>query len=202
MPVTYVEIGCWTGDSACYVAEHVLTNKHAKGFGIDPYTAISKLPQEEMDEVCIIARQNMAATGFRNWTWVRQPSISALSSVKFGPIDVLYIDGLHNALNATLDFALAWPHLVEGAGVIFDDYGLGMRRRIAHVPEAVGAIQLIWGNLLEPWGEDHIGKQAYFKVRAKEIDESWTRNQRKYQDAHDYVRNRLTGTSREGGNAL
>jgi len=41
-PITYVEIGCWEGMSASWVAENVLTHEDSRGYGIDPYEELKR----------------------------------------------------------------------------------------------------------------------------------------------------------------
>ena len=189
-PITYVEIGCWMGASAMRVASEVLTHPESHGYGIDPYEeltkgmvecAVVKHTGERMEQVVMKTahEQLTKAVGDRdNWTWIRERSQYALSHWQYGDIDLLYIDGLHNTMTVVSDFCLAWPFLKEGSGVIFDDYKLGSERGVGSVPEAITAIDIAWGNLLTPWGDNHISHQAYFKVRKKFIDEEWANAQR------------------------
>jgi len=178
-PTTYVEIGCWHGGSAAYVAEHVLsTHVDSVGYGIDPYGHNRKHDPDKIEEIRLEAHAVVAATGFQNWNWIRKPSIEALSNwvplTGGQEIDCLYIDGRHEAFCAVLDFALAWPWLKPGATVIFDDYGIGTRKHFPHVPEAVDAIEHTFGNLLTPLTEyAHKDRQAYYEVRAKDVDSAW-----------------------------
>ena len=175
-PITYVEIGCWLGGSASFVAEHCLHHPDSRGYGIDPYTELRrgsvgrmKHDEEQMAIVKETARERLAATG-ANWTWIYEPSISALTNWSHGTIDALYVDGLHEAHSALLDFTLAWPYLSDGAIVIFDD--VKDYKHFAHVREAVNAVQMCFGSLLERLPVETT-KQAYFKVRSKEIDQQW-----------------------------
>jgi len=68
-------------------------------------------------------------------------------------IDVLYIDGRHDADRVLMDFVLAWDHLKVGAGIIFDDFSIGMRKPFPHVPEAIEAIKIAFEGLVEVWGK-------------------------------------------------
>lgn len=205
-PIVYVEIGCWLGASASWIALNVLTHPESMGYGIDPYTELRKSftedgkikhAAEEMRCVRDAAHGRMAALGNQNWAWIEETSEHALSTWPHGNIDLLYIDGQHSSMNVVLDFVLAWPHLRVGSGVIFDDYEIGARRGVCGVPEAITAIDLAWGNLLEPWRDNHIGRQAYFKVRKKDTDpvwadgqldrQRWLRRTRKHREQQGYV---------------
>lgn len=177
-PITYVEIGCWEGASARWVCEHVLTHPEARGFGIDPYAACGhdwRHTDSDMEKHMHVAH-NVLRPWNDKWTWVRKPSVEALSHWEHGPIDLLYIDGAHSGPYSLLDFCLAWPHLRVGSGVIFDDYAIGLRKRFPHVPECIEAIENTFGNLLKPWRlrkASHKHDQVYFQVRSKEVDDEW-----------------------------
>ena len=125
-------------------------------------------PQSEMDARCDLAAQQLSRQ--QNWTWVRKPSLDALRDWS-RPIDILYIDGQHEAPYVLLDFVLAWPFLNVGGLVVFDDYGVGSRKQFPCVPEAVHAVQQCFGSLLEPLGA--FARQAAFRVVKKDIDTRW-----------------------------
>lgn len=155
-PITYVEIGCWIGGSAEYVARTVLTHPEARGYGIDPYDPMGKRhPASEMEKVQAAAHAALAPYDDR-WTWIQARSQDALRQWPYGTIDLLYIDGSHFAHDALLDFAYAWPHLTVGSIVIFDDYGIGIRNRIKSnipdVPDACEAVLAAFGLFMKPIG--------------------------------------------------
>ena len=141
-PIQYVEIGVWTGNSARYVCENVLTHPDARGVGIDHYPPDHKRTQAETFAIRDEAARNLAP--FPKWQFIYEPSQTALRKWD-GPIDLLYIDGDHNAPGALGDFCLAWPFLTPGAVVIFDDYGIGKKYRSPHVPAAVEAVKIAFG---------------------------------------------------------
>jgi predicted O-methyltransferase YrrM len=173
-PITYVEIGCWEGASALWMAENVLTHPNSRGFGIDPYAAmLPRHDQNSMDERRDIAARQLQS--HRNWTWIRRPSLEALRTWK-EPIDCLYIDGYHDGPHPLMDFVLAWPHLNVGSVVIFDDYAIGDRKGFPCVVESVHAVQSTFATLVEP--VQAFNRLAVLRVARKELDAAWYRSAR------------------------
>lgn len=149
--IVYVEIGCWAGASAEWVAMNVLkTHEHSRGFGIDPYP-IDK-PKHPVEKIKQRAMDRIKRTGVQ-WDWIHQPSTvglirlqSILGTQPSGrAIDVLYIDGDHSAPGVVQDFALAWPMLKPGSVIIFDDWKVRRTHSEPHVAQAFDAIRTCWG---------------------------------------------------------
>jgi hypothetical protein len=101
---------------------------------------------------------------------VRKPSVDALRFWQ-EPIDILYIDGQHEAPYALMDFVLAWPLMNVGGLIVFDDYGIGSRKSFPCVPEAVRSVELAFAGLAEPLGK--YSRQAAFRVVKKDVDAAW-----------------------------
>ena len=146
-PINYVEIGCWAGDSANWVAENVLKHEDSSGVGIDPYPGTCKRNKVEMNLLKDMAVKKLSP--YSNWSWIFEDSKVALRTWD-SPIDVLYIDGLHQSQMAMQDFVLAFPYLSEGSLVIMDDYGIGLRKGVPCVPETVAAILIAFEGHIEP----------------------------------------------------
>lgn len=168
-PVTYVEIGCWAGACAEWVAMNVLkTHPESQGFGIDPYWPDK--PKHPVDRIKQRAAERIAATGVK-WTWIYQPSTTGLIALRplLGQqtIDVLYIDGDHSGHGVVQDFALAWPMLRPGSVVIFDDWLVRRSHAEPHVVQAVEAIRLAWGDLVAPTGQRHHRQASLWVVKKK-----------------------------------
>lgn len=166
LPLTYVEIGCWAGASAEFVAAEILTHPDSRGIGIDPYYPEPRHPEEEIAAIMERAKSRVRAACGGRWTWIREPSIDALRKLRrtIGgrEIDVLYIDGDHDGHAVVQDFALAWPFLRVGSTVIFDDY---VRKKVSHHPHVADgyhAILAAWGGLLQEVGVHR--KQRAVKV--------------------------------------
>jgi predicted O-methyltransferase YrrM len=144
-PITYAEIGCWAGDSACWVADNVLTHAEAKGYGIDPYRRMRRRTRSDMRQLRDHAHSRMKHP---NWVWMETTSERAFRRWR-ADIDVLYIDGEHEAPAALADFVRAWPYMRAGGLVIFDDHEIGQRKRFPHVPEAVAAVLTAFDGMVE-----------------------------------------------------
>lgn len=171
--ITYVEIGCWAGACAEWVALNVLkTHEHSRGFGIDPYWPDK--PKHPVEQIKQRAMDRIGSTGVQ-WDWIHQPSavglirLQSILGIQPGglPIDVLYIDGDHSGHGVVQDFALAWPMLRPGSIVIFDDWLVRRTHAEPHVGQAVSAIRLAWGDLVEPTVQKH-KRQASLRVVAKQ----------------------------------
>ena len=168
-PLVAVEVGVWQGDSAEWTLENVLTNPEAIGYGIDPYLPDEKHPQAEVDAIYEAAAARLNCGGSPHFRLVRERSIPVLQRWRdycVFPIDLLYLDGAHDAASVVQDFCAAWPHLNVGGLVVADDFGIGKRKSIRHVPEAVEAIALSFGDMLDYF---HRGPRlAAFRVLSKD----------------------------------
>jgi len=163
-PINYVEIGVYNAGSASWMARKILTHPDSRGYGIDPFTATRKWDQAFWDGIYDRACEKLKP--YDRFTILRGKSREVLRTWD-KPIDLLYIDGSHWAENVLADFVLAWPHLKVGSGIIFDDYGAGLRKSIPHVPEAVTSIQKCYDGMVETWAEKW-GRQASLKVTWKD----------------------------------
>jgi predicted O-methyltransferase YrrM len=147
-PFCYVEVGCWAGNSIDWMLAHVMTNRRSHGHGIDPY-----LPDAKHDENAVAQKKQGArlvaqkAEDAGRWQWWYEDSKKVFRNFP-DEIDLLYLDGSHEAWDVVQDFSLAWRYLKPGSVVIFDDLSPGITkwRTTPHVKEAFGAIQLAWGD--------------------------------------------------------
>lgn len=168
-PITYVEIGCWAGASAEWVAKNVLTHPASIGVGIDPY--LPDKPHHPVQAIRARAHHRLEFMGSR-WHWLELRSVIALRMLperlwqlredRSQLIDVLYIDGDHSAPGVMQDFAIAWQCLRIGSLVVFDDYRCRRVHHEPHVKDAVDAIVRLWRPLLKPIGRGR--RQRAFKI--------------------------------------
>lgn len=165
-PVTYVEIGVWHGACATWVCENILTHHDSHGVGIDPYAAVGRHPAENMERIKQEAITHLEP--FKNWTWIFNDSKKVFRRWRRS-IDILYIDGEHEAPYVLQDFVLAIPHMRQGGVIIFDDFSIGLRKRVPCVPEAVAAILMTFEGMLEPLPGNE--KQFAFQVTTPEKEE-------------------------------
>ena len=164
-PIVYVEIGNWAGASLEYVCLNVLTHPESIAVGIDPYDQALERARWDVAEIKEIAKNRVAAAIGDRGHWIYEPSETGLlklpAILKGRSIDLLYIDGQHEAPNVLLDFLLAWPHLKDGSIVIFDDYVKKIAYHLSHVRHAVAAIELCFAHRVRPF---HIGRQYALEV--------------------------------------
>jgi predicted O-methyltransferase YrrM len=166
-PITYVEVGVWRGDSALWVCENILTHKDSRGFGIDPWLPGHNYGQEIADDAMRDALGKVTKAAPFRFELIRQKSQEVFKYARFdSAIDLLYLDGAHDAHSVMLDFCGAWPMLKTGSCVIFDDYSIGERKGPFHVRDAVHAIMMSFGR----WVEE-ISKGLQFAMRVKEMPE-------------------------------
>ena len=166
-PFTYVEVGCWAGNSIRWMLDNIMTNSESRGHGIDPYLLDKKHTQEDDNDKKRKAFDvTKEAYEAGRWTWHYEDSKVVLPSFT-DPIDLLYLDGLHNGWDVLTDFVLAWKNLKPGSVVIFDDLSpaITKTRSTPHVKEAFEAIKIAWGNKIKVL---HYGpKQASLEVVSK-----------------------------------
>lgn len=171
-PVTYVEIGTWAGACCEWVGHNILTHPDSRGIGIDPYP--KDRPRHPVEAIKQRAADRMMFMG-NAWKWYYAPSTKILPLLPMymgehrviqngerkgdivplpeRPIDILFIDGDHDAHAVVQDFALAWPMLKPGSVVIFDDYKVRVPKHAPNVAAGVHAILKAWEGLVKPIGE-------------------------------------------------
>ena len=164
-PFTYVEVGCWSGNSIRWMLSNIMTHPESRGVGIDPY-----LPDVKHDQIDVDAKKDkayattLAAYQAGRWIWFYEDSKTALPKL-CQRIDLLYLDGSHQGWDVVIDFATAWKNLAVGSVVIFDDLSPARTHHEPHVREAFEAIKLAWGTKVKVI---HYGpKQAALEVVEK-----------------------------------
>lgn len=119
-PLAYLEIGVWEGNSLCWMLENVLLHSESRAVGIDPYLAMPKHNQREMEQIFRVARRKLR--GWRNLQLFRERSSDWLLANTGQRFDIIYIDGDHHEPNVYEDARLSWPLLKAGGVLLFDDY--------------------------------------------------------------------------------
>lgn len=178
-PILYVEIGVWAGGAMEYVCQNVLTHPDSRAIGIDPYDQQTERKRWNMAEIKETARQRAFDVIGDRASWIYESSETALPKLgdvlQGRSIDLLYIDGRHEAQYALTDFLLAWPYLRNGSIVIFDDFVKDLGSMWPHVRQACAAIELCFGRRIRPL---YVGRQYVLEV---------------VQHRHPNVRERRTG---------
>ena len=88
---------------------------------------------------------------------------AAIGEGNLRPYHFIYIDGSHTAPDVLTDACMAWPLLVNGGLMVFDDYMWGNPRDALHRPKiAIDAFTNIFGETAEIV---HVGYQLVVRKR-------------------------------------
>ncbi len=121
---TLVEVGSYQGRSTIVLAATLRAlSPDSRLFAIDPHDGLvgaagARLSRGESTFDAFLA--NLAAAGVTAFV---EPVRSLSFKTRWaGPIDLLFIDGLHDRVNVERDFRHFEPFLTPGALVLFHDY--------------------------------------------------------------------------------
>jgi len=150
-PITYLEIGVFEGASAEWMCKNVLTHQDSIGHGVDPYLAWQRFDQDFMAQIKQRAVELLSQ--YPNFSLHFETSSSFLRSGKLqdGSVDVVYIDGSHDAENTLRDAVMSWELLKVGGVMAFDDCHrkhLG-KNDSGTVPYAVDSLRLCYSDHIE-----------------------------------------------------
>jgi len=113
--ITYAEIGCYAGASACLM----MHRKNTRIISIDIGTPVKKELAEKN-----IARFNLHKNPY-NYIQGDSTSLKTIKAVRemaCEGIDILFIDGSHRFNNVLLDFINYNQMVSRGGYIVFDDY--------------------------------------------------------------------------------
>lgn len=110
-PIRWLELGSYEGRSACWVHDRVIGPRG----GILTCIDIWYRPDYEQR-----FDANMAGKTFEKVKTRTQPWLMENQDTR--TFHVVYVDADHDARSVLMDAALAWPLLVPGGFMIFDDY--------------------------------------------------------------------------------
>ena len=114
---TIVEIGCWRGKSSKVLC---LASPDSRVISVDPCEGkYTNKPNGIGSDVKPGLFKNMADT--KNWEIMIMTSMQASIDWET-PIDLLFVDGLHDYDNLMLDISQWVPHIKKGGYVVFHDY--------------------------------------------------------------------------------
>lgn len=176
-PLCYVEIGVWGGAASEWVCQNILIHPESIGFGIDPYDQSQERRRHDVAAIMELAHKRMFTLMGNRYQWIREPSASGVLTLRSilgdRKIDLLYIDGLHEAPDVLNDFLLAWPMLKDGSIVIFDDYArLRNDYKYPHVRHACAAIEIAFRHRIKPI---HLFRQYAMEVVRHSLPKHWER---------------------------
>lgn len=133
-----LEIGSWEGRSALFFLNYL---KQCELVCVDTFKGSDEHQRgitDTGDVSGIEARFDANTAQFRH----RLQKIKAESRIALADLglsqrrfDIVYVDGSHLALDVYTDAVLAWPLIVSGGLMIFDDYEWDMMREPTHHPK-------------------------------------------------------------------
>jgi predicted O-methyltransferase YrrM len=136
-----VEVGTYKGGYAKVLCD---SNPNLHLTCVDPWRAYGKWSQEHEDAMYAIAVETLKGC---NVTFLRKPSLEALSDFEDESLDFVFIDGDH-MFDAVIQDIIHWTHKVRKEGIVLvNDYwvsGIG-----ADVVKAVDAYTHCHG--IHPW---------------------------------------------------
>lgn len=128
---TIVEIGVFEGASACWWSDNLLDHPESRLYSIDPFTGSEEhhaspetralLPSLEATARSNIAKSRNASKVhiIKGCSW---DVFASLRHILDQQVDLLYIDGAHDAVSISRDTALYYPLVRNGGAIIWDDY--------------------------------------------------------------------------------
>lgn len=126
-----VEIGVFEGASTCWWSDNLLDHPESRLYSIDPFTGseehhASESMRQLLPTIEATARRNIAMSRnaskvdiIKGCSWDVFPVLSKFLDQQ---IDILYIDGAHDAISICRDSSLYYPLVKNGGAVIWDDY--------------------------------------------------------------------------------
>ena len=143
-----LEIGCWEGQSACWLLQNIFTAKTSKLTVIDPFLGNPENVVEGYEEqVPEIFEANIKEIGASDRVeLLKMKSISALRHMNLhdDSLDFAYIDGSHVTTDVLMDLCLTWPLVKKGGIIIIDDYQYARLAMDAVPRHAIDIFQLIF----------------------------------------------------------
>ena len=133
-PVRALEIGCYEGCATTWMFQNIFTHPQSSITVIDTFQG-SEEHRGWIDFSTVRARfdENVKP-------WAERVNVFAGTSERMlrqliGPFDFVYVDGSHMAADVLTDACLAWPLLLDGGVLIFDDYDWHIYPEVARKPQ-------------------------------------------------------------------
>lgn len=127
-PVHVLEVGCYAGHSASWIARELLAHPESRLTCVDPWSVADAIPRlaDRLDEAHAEFVARIDATGrarqVRVWRERSSDALPKLLENWRGALDYVYIDGSHEAPDVLFDSVLALELLKVGGILIWDDY--------------------------------------------------------------------------------
>ena len=120
-----IEIGAFEGQCTSWLTDVLLGDNNSRVVVIDPFTGSMEHVAEQKDGLFDRFNNNLRQVGQPQRLVIkRQFSSAALPELycQKAQADFIYVDGSHTAKDVLADAVQAWPLLVKGGIMIFDDY--------------------------------------------------------------------------------
>lgn len=117
-----VEIGSWKGRSTILLGHGSKAGSGAKIHAVDPHTG-SPQHREAMGEVWTFNefQRNIKAAGMDDVVVPHVEFSEAAARTFSEPIELIFIDGLHEYEDVKIDFEAWFPKVIEGGTMVFHD---------------------------------------------------------------------------------
>lgn len=126
--VVGLELGSWKGEGAEWFLDHIFTSPHSRFVCVDTFKGSDehRLAGIDCSKNEEEARARLARFGERV-SIVKGTTDHFLRDYPF-PVDFVYIDAAHDAMNVLRDAVLSFDLLRVGGVVVFDDYNWEVMR--------------------------------------------------------------------------
>ena len=124
-PACGIELGTWMGESAEWALDHIFTHDRSCYVCVDTFEGSEEHYLAGIDCSTIEADARKRLSRFHNVAINKGYSSDILRMLKssgFGPVDFVYVDAAHDAMNVLRDAVLAFDMLKVGGIMVFDDY--------------------------------------------------------------------------------
>lgn len=149
-PVSFLEIGCYEGQSSLWMLENVLTHKNSGLTVIDTFEG----SPEHGEENDLLERFKENIKGYsprilkgNSRFFLKNLAINQFDDIEY---DFIYVDGSHEATDVLEDAVLSFPLLKTGGLMIFDDYQFGSQLDKHLTPKpAIDAFLEVYANKIK-----------------------------------------------------
>lgn len=122
--LTYLQLGCFTGDASVWLLENVLTGSGSILMDVDTWRGAPNEPiQTQMDFDDVFYTYRAKTDHFHNRLFKQITTFDYLFKYNYmKEYDFIYVDAHHTSASAFLDSELSWPLLKSGGILAIDDY--------------------------------------------------------------------------------
>jgi predicted O-methyltransferase YrrM len=130
-PAHIVEIGCWLGRSACYMAELIKAGGKEVKFdcidtwlvGSEEHVHLNRLSLEPREDISDFFKDNMKKAGvLKQVNMVKTSSLKAVKKYKDASLDFVFLDDDHSEEHVFEELNAWWPKIKKGGILAGHDY--------------------------------------------------------------------------------